>query len=154
MKWVLFLLVVTVISCTGEIESTGKPTLSAVKPVAEVYKVDDIIILDLPDEPEYSNNDLSEQANEDLKKELAETKETIARLMADVQELKKIEPQKAKKEVPISVMLKDKAFKIRGHWGHGTNCRGLIYRKDFQESYMYLHVDCYGGYDIRQVRRR
>lgn len=151
MRWLLFLLVMTVISCTGEIESTKKPTLSAVEPVAEI---DDIIIFDLQDEPEQSDNYLSDQVNDDLKKELAETKETIARLMADVQELKKIKPQKAKKEVPISVMLKDKAFKIRGHWGHGTNCRGLIYRKDFQESYMYLHVDCYGGYDIRQVRRR
>lgn len=145
MRWFLILLVL-IVSCNGEVERVNeikKPTLSI---ITDVYAENEILIPDFPIVPE--------QKNDDLKKELEDTKETIARLMVDVQELKKIKVRREPRKVPIEILLKDKAFKLTGHYGHGTKCRGKIYRKDFTESRMYYHVDCNGNYVTQQVLRR
>ena len=153
MRWFSLSLLLSVVffSCNGEIESVKKPVISDIE---EVYEIGDIITSDLPNKLEQTGKAEPEPVNEDFKKELADTQEKVAMLMAEIQELKKIKPQKAKKKVPIALLLKDKAFKHTGHYGHGTKCRGKIYRKDFIKSRMYLHVDCNGNYTEQQVLKR
>lgn len=146
-----------IMSCDGEVENydARKADIiltSSTELYAGILETEEDVI-DIKNDP-------------DLSGKIEEQNEIISSLMATVQKIEKdfkieksrkisnIKTVKPKNKVSIKQLLKDKAFKLKGHWGQGTSCRGLIYRKDFQRSRMYLHVDCYGNYTKQQVWRK
>ena len=150
MRSVFVLVLLFLISCNGQIESLDKPIIK-IEPIVEFNSPIDIQKL------------IEEPRDDKFLKEFENQKETIARLMVDIQKLKKSVKTKAiikqpivrkKTKTTIKALLKDKLFKHVGHYGHGTKCRGKIYRKDFKRSWLYLHVDCKGNYTKQQIRRR